>query len=97
VRVLLRLALTTRPKLLDSPPMIDLLLLTTRLKRLDSSPPIDLLSLSKLHGAALRRVRLRGYTWAPPFALCCNLAACPGSPRNRFVRFGHFEARFRHI
>jgi hypothetical protein len=41
VRVLLRLALTPRPKLLDSPPMIDLFPLTPRLMRLDSSPPVD--------------------------------------------------------
>jgi hypothetical protein len=39
VRVLPRLALMTRPKLLDSPPMIDLFPLATCLKRLDSSPP----------------------------------------------------------
>ena len=49
------LPLTTRPKRLDSAPMIDLFPLTTRLKRLDSSPPIDLFPLSKLRGAALRR------------------------------------------
>ena len=55
MRVLLFLPLTTRPKRLDSPPMIDLFPLTTGLTRLDSPPPIDLLPLSKLRGAALRR------------------------------------------
>ena len=55
MRVLLCLPLTTRPKRLDSPPMIDLFPLTTRLTRLDSPPPIDLFPLSKLRGATLRR------------------------------------------
>ena len=42
MRVLRRLPITPRPKLLDSPPMIDLFPLTPRMMRLDFSPPVDL-------------------------------------------------------
>ena len=60
MRVLLCLPLTTRPKRLDSPPMIDLFPLTTRLTRLDSPPPIDLVSLT---------TRLKRLDSSPPIDL----------------------------
>jgi hypothetical protein len=83
VRVLLRLALMTRPKLLDSPPMIDLLSLTTRLKRLNSSPPIDLLSLT---------TRLKRLDSSPPIDLL-SLSKLRGTALRRWTLVGEGPTR----